>query len=228
MSSTVIDVVREGLIDPTLYHKAIKDLRKLKGVAGNYLWVCKPPALPNSSDSECQQWIPLYLGKSVDLCDRLHDYVHKSFFGPAHELLKLAMALNLQRRGFSISIVVCQSSGDAKQCESQVLHDMDFPACDRENNGYRQPILPNGRSIEDYPVLPECSDANAKFHQTHNRLNASPRTRQICSNLGLEPDLDCGIMRLKLALCRACAGKARRTVTVWCSCGHVSPIVLGT
>jgi hypothetical protein len=150
---------------------------KIPDCPGLYVWLARPPASSSSAHSRSgglgsggpppvfggsssrRPWVPLYLGKSVRLRQRLASYFRPDGgFGPIEEPFKLLAVLDLMRRGFDVQLrfrpaKISDSRGGAKADESAKLRAWDFPLNATENGGRRPVDLPSGERVSDFPVV---------------------------------------------------------------------------
>jgi hypothetical protein len=129
-------------------------LQKVPDAQGIYVWLVKPPRSRGRL-----AWVPVYLGKSDRLRQRLASYLRPDGgFGPADEPFKRKAMLDLMRRGFAVQVrfrpaKISPSKGGAKADESAKLARWDFPLNAAENGGRRPIELPSGRRVGDYPIV---------------------------------------------------------------------------
>ncbi len=67
-------------------------------------WVSNPKKMRLSKHSELKDWIPLYIGKSKKIKDRIHEHIHLKLDQPTTGL-KLKVRDNMQNEIFKLSFI---------------------------------------------------------------------------------------------------------------------------
>jgi hypothetical protein len=121
---------------------------------GVYEWGIQAPGHGNNKVT------PVYFGKADVLQNRLANYIHPDGVYPAGEKEKTALFLDLQARGFKFHVRYRSTTADPLDVEAGLvrgqagLHDLDWAFNSMDNGGeYREPVLPGGKRIQDYPLL---------------------------------------------------------------------------
>lgn len=151
-TTTTTKAVKEEDAEAALRRRAHL-LSKVPDCPGVYVWLVRPPR------GARRRWVPVYLGRSERLRQRLGSYLRPDGgFGPPQEPFKLRAMLDLMRRGFHVQVRFrpCKFSaaaGGAKRDESAKLAAWDFALNSVENGGRRPLELPSGRQVSEFPVV---------------------------------------------------------------------------
>mmetsp|Transcript_29462 Transcript_29462/g.94331 ORF Transcript_29462/g.94331 Transcript_29462/m.94331 type:complete len:146 (-) Transcript_29462:116-553(-) len=101
--------------------------------------------------------VTVYHGKADNLAQRLKGYIPEQ--GPVRlgdYSIKDVGIRDMQSRGFIVHVAYKVTRNDPKEAESKGLYKFDYAFNTMENGGaggIREPVLPGGRRVVDYPIL---------------------------------------------------------------------------